>query len=117
MDKYVELTAQVISDFVSGQHVNPADLPAAIEATYKALWECGNPTPKFEPEVQQKRRRRQPAERTIAPIATEEASYPNPVGPGGGPDDVTQGDQPTAQADSFGWTDDGQRIHPEPMFD
>lgn len=94
MDKYVELTAQVISNFVSSQHVNPADLPAAIEGTYKALWECGNPAPKFEPEVQQKRRRRNP-ERTIAPVVAE-----------------TQTEQPTDE----NWTE-GQRVHPEPMFD
>lgn len=107
MDKYVELTAQVISDFVSSQHINPADLPAAIEATYKALWECGNPAPKFEPEVQ-KRRRRNP-QRTIAPVAeTQEQTE----GPGGSIDDIA-----VAQGETYGWDEHGQRIIPEPMFE
>lgn len=97
MDKYVELAAQVVADFVANQHVNPNDIPALIESTYKTLWEIGHPTPQAEPEVRQRRQRRS------QPVAQTEGE--------------TTAEENTQAGDSYGWGENGERIVPEPMFD
>lgn len=101
MDKFVELTADLVANFVANQHVAQADLPKLIEDTYRALWEAGNPAPKVEPEVQQRRQRKQRDTKPVAETDNEpEAS-----------------DAEVATGDSYGWDDQGKRVIPEPMFD
>jgi hypothetical protein len=128
--KLTEMTADIVTAFVSSHRCSPQELPELIQGVGKALWDAAFPTPVAEPEVRAKRSysRRKGGENVGQQTETNQ---------GGGVivdereateqlvEDVAQDriDETTGQTDDEqpqGWQKDeqtGEKVVPEPMFE